>query len=101
MSSPFWRLASGKEVPHLITQPPRGSVDWKSPDDVGTEPLASRWPLLTIQLPEVFELPDLFASGSKRIASKRLGKLCEQFGVNAEFLPLKITRVHQWYSSCR
>jgi hypothetical protein len=91
MSTPFWRLSSGKQVAHRITQPAPDSFDWKSLDDLRTEPLAARWPQLTIQLREEFELPDYFASGTKPILSKRLRALCEeQFRVNAEFLPLKI-----------
>lgn len=89
MSSPFWYLSPGKEVPHDITHPDR--AQWKSLDDQGTEPLASRWPVLTIQLQAQLELPDLFATGSKRVISQRLRALIERFHVNAEYLPVKIT----------
>ncbi len=91
MSSPFWYLAPGIEVPHEITHP-GDDFDWRSVNDQGTEALASRWPAVVIRVEVDLELPDLFATGSKRVISPRLRALCDRFRVNAEYLPVKLTK---------
>ena len=91
MCSPFWYLGSGSEVPHDVAD--RDRVVWKALKDQRTEPQSDGWRPVTIELEVALDqLPDLFASGSKRIISPRLRGLCERFQVKCEYLPVKISQ---------
>ena len=91
MCSPFWYLGSGWEVPHDVAD--RDRVVWKALKDQRTEPQSDGWRPVTIELEvPLDQLPDLFASGSKRVISPRLRGLCERFQVKCEYLPVKISQ---------
>src|SRR5215510_6106510 len=95
MSQPFYRLAPGDQVDHEIRPGPGAGIDLINKlgnDQYGTDALAGRFPVLTIQCLEKQSLPDLFDSGSKTVVSDRFRSLCDGFRVNSEFLPVNIVR---------
>src|SRR5262245_6650949 len=95
MSQPFYRLAPGDQVDHEIRPGPGAGIDLINKlgnDQYGTDALAGRFPVLTIQCLEKQSLPDFFNSGSKTVVSDRFRSLCDGFRVNAEFLPVNIVR---------
>jgi uncharacterized protein DUF1629 len=90
VSAPFYKFGLAEDVPHWIYHRVKGDREWQAIDVDGPKPLTGVFPLLTIECDRKQRMPDLFESGSKAIVSDRFRRVCERFGVAAEFLPIKV-----------
>jgi hypothetical protein len=58
--------------------------------------VAGRFPVLTLECEPIRPMPDFFRSGPNAIVSERFRKVCAEFQVPAEFLPIHVNHRGQY-----
>lgn len=88
--SRYFKLSPDKKIYCYTYHKKIGDSDWDKIQIDGPNPLKDTYPHLTLRAYKNQPIPDYFRVGPRPIVSDRFRQFLEEFGVGAEFIPIRV-----------